>query len=488
MLNLKILIKGLCLTIVFQPVFSQPEIKYRLDSLSREYDKLHFHGVVLVARGDSILYHGSYGYADLGKKTRLTPTTLFKMESTGKMFTAVSIMQLVEKGKLQLTQTVKELLPGLAIKNADRITVHHLLNHRSGLQSPWDHPDFSFKKVYSRSEMEKIITGIPLIFDEPGKEMFYSNSGYIILSWIIEKVTGFSFDNYLEAQIFHPGKMNRIRHLDDTLMPPSEAQPYKVLNSKKYIPSNETVGPKASGAGGWIGTANDLYRFMLGLDKNIFIKPSTMEIMRTANHSNPRDSIYRYYSYGLENFVNQTIKGVSYYGHSGGGAGFSIDAIVDPVSHYIIIFCNNTGIDARQISANYLRVALGKPANKIVLPNPIRIYDTIEAIGINEFVKNEKEIFQSMGITPNPRLFINIGEAMETAKDYATMASWMELGATYFPDDGFLQLVTGNAYSNLGEKEKSVNKYEIAKTIAVKNNDQRMLSELKKKLKGQQGE
>ncbi|HWJ26649.1 MAG TPA: serine hydrolase domain-containing protein, partial [Flavisolibacter sp.] len=171
-------------------LMAQNSLTRRLDSLTSVYESNNYHGVILVAKGGQVLFQKGYGMANFEKGIKQTPGTLFKMESTGKMFTATAIMQLVEQGKLRLDQTLKELLPQLSIKNADQITVQHLLRHTSGLMSPWDHPQWNFKKVYTKEELMKIVTEVPLVFDQPGKSWFYSNSGYFILGWIIEKVSG----------------------------------------------------------------------------------------------------------------------------------------------------------------------------------------------------------------------------------------------------------------------------------------------------------
>lgn len=471
------------LLITFQATAQYPNLLNRLDSLSEAYDKNNFPGVILVAKGENIIYNKAWGYADIDKKIKLSTKSLFKTESTGKMYTATAIMQLIEKGKLNTSQTIQEILPALQLKNADKITIQHLLMHTSGLQSPWDSPDFSFKKAYNREEMEKLITGMALVFDTPGKEMYYSNSGYIILSWIIEKISGQSFDDYLSTHIFQPQKMTGIRHLDDTVMIPGEAQPYRFLTSKKHISFTDGVSPKASGAGGWVASATDLYRFMLGLDKNKYMKPATLLTMRTANPFKHTDSSYRFYAYGIETFFNNPIKGTQYFGHSGGGGGFSIDAIIDPATHYIIIFCSNIYANSRSVTSNYLRVALNQAAEKIQLPNSVRVYDMIEIKGIADFIENEKKYFGLLNLNPDERLFTSVGDAMETAKDFRTMASWMELANQYFPENGFILLLTGNSYAELGEKEKAIKKYQAAKTVATKNNDTPLLAELERRLK-----
>lgn len=471
------------LVIAALPGVTQQNTAARFDSLTKEYQSHNFQGVILVAKADKIIYNKAWGYADMDKKIPLATKTLFKTESTGKMYTATAILQLVDKGWLKTSQSVKELLPGLPLKNADKITVHHLLMHTSGLQSPWDHPDFKFKKIYSRAEMEKIVTDLPLVFDQPGKEMYYSNSGYIILSWIVEKVSGLSFDDYLAANIFQPQNMRTIRHLNDTIMPAGEAQPYRFLNSKKYISLPETVGPKASGAGGWIATADDLYRFLLGLDQNKYFSTGTLESMITAGNWFRRDSSYHSYAYGVEIFNKTTIQSTTYFGHSGGGAGFSIDAILDPVSHHIIIFCSNTYMNGRPVTANYLRLALGLPAEKISQPDEIKVYDKLEKVGIDNFIKNGKEYFQSLNVQPNDWLFNRVADAMYEAGDHTTMIKWLEYGSSYYPQNGFLYLLKADGLLALGKKEEAKQSLDTVRAIAEKNNDQRMILEVEKKMK-----
>jgi hypothetical protein len=243
------------------------------------------------------------------------------------------------------------------------------------------------------------------------------------------------------------------------------------------------VGPKANGAGGWIASANDLYRFMLGLDKNKYIKPSTQTLMKTANGTKRMDSSYHDYAYGLEVYNNDPVKGVSYFGHSGGGAGFSIDAILEPVSHTIVVFCSNTYGNGRAVTSNYLRVALNKPAAEIKIPNAVKLYDLIDDKGIAEFIANEKRYFNQLEITPDEWLFTSVADAMELAGDYKNMVQWTALGATYFPENGFLLLMQGSSHLQLGEKAAAIKCFEAAKAIAVKNNDPGMIEEAERRIK-----
>jgi CubicO group peptidase (beta-lactamase class C family) len=464
--------------------WSQPNLQNRFDSLTAAYEQNGYHGVILVAKGDQILYEKGYGYAHFDQKIKHTPATEFKTESVGKMFTATAILQLVEQNKLSLSQTVKELIPELKIANADKITVDHLLKHTSGLQSPWDHPEWRFKKDHSKAELMKIVEEVPLSFDTPGKEMHYSNSGYFVLGWIIEKVSGKPFDRYFQEAFFSKLGMTQTRHLNDTLMPvKTGAQPYRIISSKKFIPMTETVGPKASAAGEWLSTASDLYRFMLALNTGKLLKTETWETMKTANHSNPKDSVYRFYAYGLETYIHQLISGSKLYGHNGGGAGFSIDAFVDPVSGYIVASCTNLYQNSRPIAVNYLKLAMDKPLQPVSRSFAVAVYDLIDSVGIDNFIQNEKNYFRQLGLNLHPGMFAQMSDAMAQAGDHLLCTKWMELARTYFPEEGYLWVLSGDNQLSAGNKAEARKLFERAKEVGSKRNDGRVVQMADEKLK-----
>lgn len=457
-------------------------LQQRFDSLTAVYQASGHHGVVLVAKADTVLYQKAYGYADLDRRTPHTTATLFKTESVGKMFTATAVLQLVERGKLRLTQTVAEVLPALKVRNADKITIDHLLRHTSGLQSPWDHPQWRFKKQHTKDELTKIVEEVPLAFDVPGKQMFYSNSGYFILGWMVEKASGQPFDDYLQANIFSPLGMLNTRHLNDTVMPRNGAQPYRIISAKKRLLMDETVGPKASAAGGWISNAEDLYRFVRGLNGGQLLKPETVQLMRTANGAAPTDLRYRFYAYGLETYVNQLVPGVSLYGHNGGGAGFSVDAFVEPQSGVIVVSCTNLYQNSRPIAANYFRTALGKPLQPVAVPTEVRLYNLIDSVGIENLAQNAKEHFARLQVDAHPGVFAELSDAMRTVGDHALASRWLALGRQLHPEEGFLFFLSGENEAEQGRKKEARALFQQAKALGEKRNDERLLRTVTEKL------
>lgn len=465
-------------------VQAQTPLTKKLDSLTAAYETQGYHGVIRVAKGEDVIFEKAYGLANFEKGIKQTPSTLSKTESVGKMFTSVAILQLIEQGKLSLDQNLNAFLPELKIKNGDKITIHHLLNHTSGLQSPWDHPDWKFKNNYSRKELEQIIQEVPLAFDSVGKEMYYSNSGYYLLSWIVEKLTGMPYDAYYKKQIFDPLGMKNTRHLGDTIMPEKNgAQPYRVLSSKKYIPMTETVGAYASGAGGWISTAEDLQRFMSALQGGKLLKPSTLEMMRTANNNRPKQETYRFYAYGLEIYKNQIITGFEIYGHNGGGAGFAADAFVEPVSGYIVTSTNNLYLNSRSIMENYFRVLLDQPLKPVTKSSTVAVYDIVEEKGISYVLNNTDTIFKQLNINPHPGWLAMMAETFIAAKDESNWQQWIDWSLNRHPKNAFLNIIYADGLSELGKKELAVAQYTKAKEMAETAKDERALNWANQKLK-----
>jgi hypothetical protein len=314
--------------------------------------------------------------------------------------------------------------------------------------------------------------------------MFYSNSGYCILGWIIEKITGKPYDSYFQQHIFAKLGMTATRHLNDTVMPvKTGAQPYQVISSKRFITMDKTVGPKSSAAGGWISTAKDLYRFMLGLSTGKLLKPQTLELMQTANGTAPKDSTYRFYAFGLETYKNQPVPGAMLYGHNGGGAGFSIDAFVENETGYIVTSCTNLYQNSRPIATNYLSLVLNKPVQPVNQSWAIKLYDLIDSIGIERFVQNEKVYFKQLNLQVHPGVFARISDAMQLAGDHSLCAKWMELGRTYFPEEGFLWVLSGENLVSAGNRDEARKMFERAKEMGEKRNDARVVGAAEERLK-----
>lgn len=219
----------------------------RLDSLYSELYKYgEFNGNVLVAENGKIIFQESYGLSNEKSKEKLNTETIFELASVSKQFTAMGIVQLQKEGKLDYDDPISKYIPEL--KNYKGITVKNLLNHTGGL------PDY-MSLAEKKWDKSKIATneGIIALFEdfkpekefEPGEDYAYSNTGYLLLATIIERVSGQSFGKFLNNKIFEPLEMN------NTFVYRRRFEPKEVSNyAQGYIYSdslNRKILPDANG-------------------------------------------------------------------------------------------------------------------------------------------------------------------------------------------------------------------------------------------------
>ena len=180
----------------------------KIDGVMAEYEDLDlFSGTVLVARNGDVIYAKAFGEANKDHGVPNILETRFNIGSIGKTLTGTAIMQLIEQGKIELEAPVNRYLP--EFPHGDRITIHHLLSHTSGLFNYMAHPDYRFQMARLRDigDFLPLIYDQKLRFENPGSEFSYSNSGIVVLGAVIEKISGLSYEAYLQKHILDPAGM-----------------------------------------------------------------------------------------------------------------------------------------------------------------------------------------------------------------------------------------------------------------------------------------
>ncbi len=284
-----------------------------------------FSGSILIAKNGNAVFETTVGYGDEALRKKATNNTRFNICSIGKMLTATIIFQLVEESKIKLDYTIAELLPGVKIENAERIKVRHLLSHRSGLGNYMTHAKFN--SMMSRSagidDLMELVLATPAVFDTPGSEFRYSNSGFIVLGKIIESIEKKPYAEVLTARILDPLSMTR-----STLMPnladiSGFAKPYIRQNTDNTWISNIFGIPPPSSDGGMYTTARDFLKFDNALYSGKLISQSSLDTMRTVVTQEGFP-----YGYGMMITTAGTSKA---FGHSGGIPGYNSE-----YRHYFI--------------------------------------------------------------------------------------------------------------------------------------------------------
>jgi len=193
-----------------------------------------------IARDGKTLYERGYGWSDLGKRAPARAQTIYRIGSLTKSFTAAAILQLQREGKLALSDRVDRLLPGFAWNG---ITIEDLLAHESGIPSYSDDDLLDRHRAYTPAQLVAAVAQRPLIF-EPGTSWSYSNTNYILLGMIVERVTGMPYAAYLQHAVLDPLDLRDTRYGDQ----PDEARGYArdTLNMP-VAPSSTSFGYAAAG-------------------------------------------------------------------------------------------------------------------------------------------------------------------------------------------------------------------------------------------------
>jgi len=280
------------LAVFFSVTLTQPskksksikQISNALDSYMQALTNLYrFSGVVVVAKGDKVLLNKGYGLANFEHDVPNTPTTKFRFCSITKMVTAVAILQLCEQGVLKLTDPITTFFPDYPRGN--EITIHHLLSHTSGL--PARSLNFPLEMIVLPTPLEKYISYAkdkPLEF-EPGAGYEYCNIGYYLLTAIIEKMSGKSYQEFMHANIFQPLDIKNIDCSGAALLKQC-ASGYCADNNTYVSPPTPFVcSSSVNGAGSLIGTAQDLYTFARALTTGKLVNQNSLTLMMTPYSS-----------------------------------------------------------------------------------------------------------------------------------------------------------------------------------------------------------
>jgi D-alanyl-D-alanine carboxypeptidase len=261
----------------------------KLDTLIRDYAKEHnFNGTILIQNKGKEIYQKSFGVADRAFNVPIDNGTRYKIASITKAFTAVLILQLYEQGKLDLHRTIKTYLPDYAGEAAERVTIHHLLNHTSGMQN-MDNIGSAGEAIKNGLDQYQLPHTIDQLLTrycsgklvhEPGKVYDYDNAEYIILGKIIERLTGETYAEALKERILMPLGMQDSGLLYQYNIVKNLANTYFSRDDLKRLANDLPVYIENWYAAGAIySTADDLLKFSNALFGCKLIKQETLSLM-----------------------------------------------------------------------------------------------------------------------------------------------------------------------------------------------------------------
>lgn len=334
----------------------------KLDSLFNIISANHLAmGSIFIFSNGEEVYQHSMGYLDLEKKIKANPSTKYRIGSITKTFTAVVILQLMEEGKLEMNTLLKEFFP--QVPNSEIITVQHLLRHQSGLFNITDDKDFmSWMKIsQTRKDMLDRLIKSGILF-EPAERSEYSNTNYLLLSYIAEVIEDKGYAEIVKKRIID--KLNLANTFYGGKINPEDNQARSYIKSENgWDLAPETDMSVPMGAGALVSTPEDLTTFFCNLFEGNLVSENSLEAMKSTTKG---------MGIGLMRLPDKEIEA---YGHGGGIDGFSSIAVHLPNENLNIAFIAN---------------ALDYPLNnilmgvmKIILGHEYQLPDFSPAITLN---------------------------------------------------------------------------------------------------------
>lgn len=332
-----------------------------------------FSGSVLVARDGEVLLDRGYGLANREWNIPNDGETKFRLASVTKQFTAVAIMVLHERGLVDLDLPVKTYLPD-APAAWDAVTVRHLLTHTSGVPNFTSFDDYQASKTLPAT-IEALIARFrdhPLTF-QPGEGWSYSNSGYILLTAVIEKASGQSYAEFVAGSLFQPLGMNDSGYDSHAAIMPHRASGYSPTETG-IVNADYVDMSIPQGAGALYSTTRDLLKWEQGLFGGRLLNPASLTLLTTP--------VRNQYAFGLmvrEAGGNTTIA------HSGGIEGFNSHLAWDPARRMTVIVLGNlNGPGTDQVAGSLMALARGEtvtlPSERqavVVAPELLRAYEGV---------------------------------------------------------------------------------------------------------------
>ncbi len=480
MLNFNRFFKVSIFTILFavSAAISQDKVQ-KIDALTQKYFELgQFNGSVLVAEEGNVVFAKGFGYADIEKKIPNNPDTKFRLASVTKQFTAMLIMQLVEKGKIKLEGKLSDYLPYYRKDIGEKITIHQILSHTSGLANYTDSRSFMTDEVKNKVVPKDFILKYcseELVF-EPGTQWAYSNSGYFILGAVIEEVTGKTYETVLQENIFTPIGMTNSGLENSERTYENKAMGY-TSTFGKFEPARFLEMTIPFSAGSIYSTVED----MLKWDEALY----TEKLLTNASKEKMFTQVLNNYGYGWQ-IIEQPIgdKKLKVITHSGGIFGFnSLETRLVDDNKFVMVLNNFETGSLNQLTLGIVNILYGfepAPPKKSIATELSRLISEkgIEGAVTDFYVmKDNKDEYRISEREMNQLGYILLqgGKIKESVQIF-------KLNVELYPESANVYDSYGEALAESGDKENAILSYRKSIELDPANeNGKKMLEKLEAK-------
>jgi len=485
----------LVLALFFGSAASSQTVPEQLEALftSPQYP---VNGNVLVAENSKVIYRRSFGFADAKNKLPNKEDSRFQLASITKIFTSTAVLQLRDRGRLNLDDPLNKFFPEFPYPD---ITIRHLLSHTSGL------PDFQIFEELVEKDPSKIFTNSDIITalkawkeplsSRPGDSWSYSNPGYCLLALLVEKLSGLKFEDYVRQQIFLPTGMANSYFETDKLpttdLNKAKEQRYRLLFDTELQAVEMEKWRGFTGNGGIISTVGDLLKFDQALSSGKLLKDSTLEEAFSPVRLNNGKSVKTTTldaSYGLGWFIFEDESGGKIVWHGGGRPGI-VTVFLRNVSkrQTAIVLDNSYNLETYRIGLNAINIVNGKPAlirrKSLVREYGLSLVEKGADAAICKLVElrsDDKKYFLDEDEMND--LALQLLYAGKSANHNELALEVAKLNIAFFPDSFNVYDSYGEILAKIGRKDLAISMYRKSVVLNPKNEGgKRALVELLKK-------
>lgn len=456
-----------CLLLIWATTFAQSKHEQidiskiiKIQDILRAYGSLgHFSGVVLVAKDGEPIFKYTGKYANLDYKVPSTLSTRYNSCAITQTFTATAVMQLVEQGKIDLSDKLDKYIVNIKDKITQDITIHQLLNHTAGLKDYYSLSDYvsNFHLITDIRQLVTIIADYPLEFT-PGTHYKMSNSNYVFLAAIIEKVTGTPYKKYIEDNILTPCKMEDSGLYSWVEPINNSAVGYTFNEDKESVKAAEFWAAHPFGADGIYITAEDLLKFMNAFTKNQLISEKSQKLMTSQGIQT--DSLNKntqtYFGWLTAERHNQK---VLYQGNYQVGLSTQIRHYED--SKYTIIVLSNYFINRATELADKLELAIFQDDYLVPRhPEGYFLASFIERKGIDYVVKNFDRIVAKYDLDIKYVWPLNsLGQDFLASDNFDIALEIFKINQERFPKEPIAYDSMGECHYLLGNYDKALENF-----------------------------
>lgn len=454
-----------------------------IDKLMSQYSEYNqFNGSVLVADQGKIIYKKGFGKANMEWSIPNQPDTKHRLGSITKQFTALLILQLVEKGKLKLDVPISTYLPDYPKATGDKITIHQLLTHTSGIPNYTSFPNF-FKTIslnpYTPEAFVKVFCDLPLEFT-PGQKFSYSNSGYFLLGYIIEKTTGKTYEQCLQENIFTPLLMNNSGYDHHETILKNRASGYE-KNGKGYVNANYLDMSIPYAAGSLYSTVEDLYLWDQALYTDRLLSSKSRDLL-FGSYIAARGG---YYGYGWsidEVTVGDSKDKLKIISHGGGINGFNTLISRIPSDKKLVLLLSNAGSAKLDEMNTAIRAILyNKPFNMPKMSLADALYEAIMNEGLKAGLEKQKELKKLDTYALVESEMNSVGYQLLQSGKNEEAVEVFKINVEAFPKSGNAYDSLGEAYLKIGNKKLAIINYKKSVALDPGNeNGKKILAEISK--------